>query len=57
MGRILAIAAFLVVLVHTRDAYLLTQENFEHDTQATTGGTTGDWVVLFCSPMRFEVCN
>ena len=23
----------------------LTDENFEHDTQATTGGTTGDWFV------------
>jgi len=22
--------------------------NFEHETQASTGGTTGDWLVLFC---------
>ena len=26
----------------------LTDKSFEHDTQATTGGTTGDWFVRFC---------
>jgi len=56
MGR-LVILSLLLGFVFTRQAYLLTEENFEHDTQATTGGTTGDWVVLFCSPKRFEVCN
>jgi hypothetical protein len=25
----------------------LNDENFEHDTQATTGSTTGDWLVAF----------
>ena len=25
----------------------LKDANFEHDTQATTGGTTGDWLVSF----------
>ncbi len=24
----------------------LTSDNFEHDTQAATGATTGDWFVL-----------
>ncbi|CAL8087209.1 unnamed protein product [Calicophoron daubneyi] len=28
-------------------AALLNDANFEHDTQATTGGTTGDWLVIF----------
>lgn len=26
----------------------LTDDNFEHDTQASTGATTGDWFVRFC---------
>ena len=26
----------------------LTDDNFEHDTQATSGSTTGDWLILFC---------
>ncbi|CAG9325995.1 unnamed protein product [Blepharisma stoltei] len=28
----------------------LTDENFEHETQASTGATTGDWLVLFYRP-------
>lgn len=28
----------------------LTDDNFEHDTQAATGATTGDWFVEFYSP-------
>eukprot|EP00921_Rhytidocystis_pertsovi_P002659 GHVQ01004568.1.p1 GENE.GHVQ01004568.1~~GHVQ01004568.1.p1 ORF type:complete len:284 (-),score=29.95 GHVQ01004568.1:734-1585(-) len=28
----------------------LTDQSFEHDTQASTGATTGDWLVLFYSP-------
>eukprot|EP00922_Rhytidocystis_sp_ex-Travisia-forbesii_P018970 GHVS01028169.1.p1 GENE.GHVS01028169.1~~GHVS01028169.1.p1 ORF type:complete len:232 (+),score=27.16 GHVS01028169.1:67-762(+) len=28
----------------------LTDSNFEHDTQAASGSTTGDWFVLFHSP-------
>ena len=27
---------------------VLTEDNFEHETQAVTGSTTGDWLVLFC---------
>ena len=34
-------------------AYVLTDDNFEHDTQATTGSTTGDWLILFCEFERF----
>jgi len=30
----------------------LTNENFEHDTQAATGQTTGHWFVLFNSPQH-----
>ena len=26
----------------------LDDSNFEHDTQASTGSTTGDWFILFC---------
>mmetsp|Transcript_11105 Transcript_11105/g.35384 ORF Transcript_11105/g.35384 Transcript_11105/m.35384 type:complete len:199 (-) Transcript_11105:62-658(-) len=34
----------------------LTDKNFEHDTQATTGATTGDWFVMFCAP-RDSFCK
>lgn len=47
----------MLSLAFARQAYVLTDENFEHDTQAVSGGTTGDWLVLFCSPQRFVVCN
>jgi len=32
------------------DVRVLTDANFEHDTQASTGGTTGDWLVEFYAP-------
>ncbi len=32
----------------------LTDKTFEHDTQATTGATTGDWLVNFCSKSKRE---
>lgn len=30
----------------------LTDDNFEHETQASTGSTTGDWFVEFYAPVR-----
>ncbi len=27
---------------------LLNDKTFEHDTQASTGATTGDWLISFC---------
>eukprot|EP00916_Digyalum_oweni_P025305 GHVL01041685.1.p1 GENE.GHVL01041685.1~~GHVL01041685.1.p1 ORF type:complete len:200 (+),score=16.88 GHVL01041685.1:53-652(+) len=32
------------------DVTILTDSNFEHDTQAATGATTGNWFVMFYSP-------
>ena len=32
----------------------LTDKTFEHDTQATTGSTTGDWFVNFCNKKSRE---
>eukprot|EP00920_Eleutheroschizon_duboscqi_P013817 GHVT01032385.1.p2 GENE.GHVT01032385.1~~GHVT01032385.1.p2 ORF type:complete len:231 (-),score=53.03 GHVT01032385.1:628-1320(-) len=29
---------------------VLTDKTFEHDTQATTGSTTGDWFIMFSAP-------
>jgi hypothetical protein len=34
-------------VVSVDDIAVLTDSNFEHDTQATTGSTTGRWLVLF----------
>ena len=44
-------------MVHAVKAYELTEVNFEHDTQATSGSTTGDWLILFCEYERFKRCN
>ena len=38
-------------------AYELNDQNFEHDTQARTGSTTGDWLILFCEFERLKVCR
>ncbi|CAB9502513.1 expressed unknown protein [Seminavis robusta] len=35
------------VVFAVEDIAVLTDANFEHDTQATTGSTTGRWLVLF----------
>ena len=32
-----------------KKTHILTDATFEHDTQASTGATTGDWFVLFHS--------
>ena len=39
-----------LLAVSTADVIVLTDETFEHDTQVTTGSTTGDWLVLFYAP-------
>ena len=48
------LAALLLLVVvgvvdanHNNEIAVLTDENFEHDTQATTGSTTGSWLILF----------
>ena len=32
------------------EVVVLTNKNFEHDTQLSSGGTTGDWFVKFYAP-------
>ena len=32
------------------EVVILTASNFEHDTQAASGATTGDWFVKFYAP-------
>jgi len=46
------LALFLIVLLGpcTADVIELNDANFEHDTQAATGATTGDWFVKFYAP-------
>jgi len=38
---------FLINAYHVRPLTFLTDESFEHDTQAATGATTGDWFITF----------
>ncbi len=40
----------MLCLATASDVVILTDYNFEHDTQATTGSTTGDWFVLMFAP-------
>mmetsp|Transcript_33263 Transcript_33263/g.61835 ORF Transcript_33263/g.61835 Transcript_33263/m.61835 type:complete len:214 (-) Transcript_33263:366-1007(-) len=50
----LALISLLVVAHGKRvvpgKVHVLTNDNFEHDTQAATGATTGDWFVEFYAP-------
>jgi hypothetical protein len=32
------------------DVVILTEQNFESETQASTGATTGDWLIEFYAP-------
>ena len=59
---VLAILAFLFSHAAAKRAampvvYELNDDNFEHTTQATTGSTTGDWLILFCEFERLKVCR
>ena len=54
---LLAIALALLTRVGAITAYELTDDNFEHDTQATTGSTTGEWLILFCDFTKFKRCK
>ena len=40
----------LVAAAASAKVHVLTEGNFEHDTQATTGATTGPWFVKFHAP-------
>ena len=40
--------SILSLVSNQKLAKVLNDKNFEHDTQATTGSTTGDWFLLFC---------
>ena len=55
MKRLLAFVSMMTLLSSVRaiESKELTDENFEHDTQATTGGTAGDFLILFCEMERF----
>ncbi|VDQ05933.1 unnamed protein product [Trichobilharzia regenti] len=33
----------------------LDDSNFEHDTQASTGSTTGNWIVIFLGPKHVNI--
>jgi hypothetical protein len=45
---VIGLVALTTSLVTSKTLKELTDKSFEHDTQATTGGTTGDWFVRFC---------
>eukprot|EP00656_Telonema_subtile_P026350 TRINITY_DN28328_c0_g1_i2.p2 TRINITY_DN28328_c0_g1~~TRINITY_DN28328_c0_g1_i2.p2 ORF type:complete len:192 (+),score=59.04 TRINITY_DN28328_c0_g1_i2:112-687(+) len=50
LAAVIALAIVAPSLAGTIDVAHLDTANFEHDTQAATGATTGDWLVKFYSP-------
>ena len=46
----------LVAQIWAKAPKVLTDENFEHETQSITGSTTGDWLILFYDT-RFKLCS
>ena len=46
----LFVLSFFVWLSFASDVIELNEENFEHETQASTGATTGDWFIKFYAP-------
>ena len=47
--KLVTFLAAFAIEYSIQSAKLLNDTNFEHDTQATTGSTTGDWILMFCS--------
>ena len=47
----------LFSVIFAQQAKILNDKNFEHDTQATSGHTTGDWFVLFCDKNMNRICE
>lgn len=47
---VLVMALLAVAALADSDVVILTTKNFEHLTQASTGATTGDWLVKFYAP-------
>lgn len=45
---LLAVACSMIVSVAAK-VHLLTEDTFEHDTQAASGATTGNWFIMFKS--------
>lgn len=50
MPVLYTLAALLVITAVCSDVVDLTDATFEHDTQAASGSTTGDWFVEFYAP-------
>jgi thioredoxin-like negative regulator of GroEL len=53
MNQIIVVLVCLVVCFSTSfgsEIVTLNSENFEHLTQASTGATTGDWLIKFYAP-------
>ena len=49
-GIFVTIVFFVCSRLASAEVILLNDENFEHLTQASTGATTGDWLVKFYAP-------
>ena len=50
----LALCFFGAVVSANENVVVLTDANFEHDTQATTGSTTGRWLVVFHNKNNYD---
>merc|ERR1719197_1957354 len=50
MTLLVIISVLFFSFVVASDVVHLTGDNFEHETQAASGATTGDWLVKFYAP-------
>jgi len=57
MNTSLKLLCLFVTSSLAQEAIFLNDETFEHDTQASTGATTGDWIVLFCDKTKYAECR
>ena len=49
-GLLLLLSAPNMIAIANAEVVTLTDQTFEHQTQASTGATTGSWLVLFTVP-------
>jgi hypothetical protein len=58
-AKLALLLSFCIFINYTlgEDALFLNDDTFEHDTQASTGATTGDWLVLFCDKSTHKDCR
>jgi thioredoxin domain-containing protein 5 len=56
-GSLAALVCFLAIGWATSEVVTLTDDTLEHQTQASTGATTGSWLLMFGTPTGCSACS